>query len=119
MSPYVPRSDTWSGLKSTLGFALMFSLVSLPLLWMDALGLLLIPVACLVISAGLAGHAAGYSPLLAWLIGFVLGPWVLLACLPMYGLGHFADDIILIVTSCNLVGACFGNLIGYAQRFED
>ena len=120
MSPYVPRSDVWPGLQRTLVIALVTQAAMVPMLWYGG-GAVAIPLLCMLISAGLAGHAAGYSPALAWVIGVVLSPWFLMRYAYMDGTGSspLKTLFLFVVGGCILAGAFVGNLVGYAQRWDE
>lgn len=120
MSPYVPRSDVWPGMRRTLFLAVVTQAAMVPMLWYGG-GAVAIPLLCLVISAGLAGHAAGYSPACAWVIGVLLSPWFLLRWPAWERIGSGLGESLFrcVVAGCIVAGAVFGTLVGFAQRWEE
>ena len=120
MSPYVARCDVWPGLRRTLLIALAGQIVLVPMLWYPGRGLA-IPLMSFLLSVGLAGHAAGYSPGLAPLIGVLLSPpWLGWAFKEGWSLDSFLGQFFAVLLVVGIIaGALFGTLVGYAQRWED
>ena len=119
MSPYVARCEVWPGLRTTLLIALVGQIAMVPMLWYSGSGLG-IPLVGFVISAGLAGHAAGYSPALAPVIGVLLSPPWGWAFKEGWELDSpFGQFFLVLLVVGIIAGALFGTLVGYAQRWED
>jgi uncharacterized membrane protein YqgA involved in biofilm formation len=120
MSPYVQRRHALSGLRNTIIIAAILNLNAAILLFMGGVGMLVSPIPCLLISGGLAAYAASYRPLGAWLIALLLSPWFLLRlAFVLPGGDRFAGAFVLAVVGSIVVGAVLGNLIGFAQNYED